>query len=280
MGIGDSLFRSLPAFRGKGRLARMMFKTKISGEKDLNIRGQFGCEYKLPNVQENIGFDIFINGIYEPETSDFIIRNVPQNGVFLDLGANIGAITIPVHNNRKDIQIICVEAAPSVYKYLQHNLKKNVAESVYSINRALFYSDDEMMNFYSPEEKYGKGSLASVFTDKRVTVKTIRLDTLLRDLGIQKVHLVKIDVEGFEYHVFKGATALLSARDAPDIIFEFVDWAEKLAGGINVGASQQILQDLGYQIFYFDHRNEMKKVTGILTEGFSMLFATKNNINR
>ncbi len=73
---------------------------------------------QFPMSIENIGFDIFINGIYEQQTSEFIAEKMPVNGVFLDLGANIGAITIPVHNNRKDIKIICVEAAPAVYTYL------------------------------------------------------------------------------------------------------------------------------------------------------------------
>ena len=45
---------------------------------------------------------------------------------------------------------------------------------------------------------------------------------------------------------------LLGRPDAPDIIFEFVDWAEEAANGAEIGASQQILRDMGYRIFYFN----------------------------
>ena len=270
----DSMFRKLPVFRGKGLAARILFKRKIGRERDLTVTGKFGCEYRIPNVLENIGFDIFINGIYEQQTSGFIAGKMPVNGIFLDLGANIGAITIPVHNKRKDIKIICVEAAPSVYSYLLENLERNHADKVYSVNKALFYTDNERVGFYSPDDKYGKGSLSPVFTEKVVYIDTVKLDTLLNELGIQQVDMIKIDVEGFEYHVFKGAESLLSFKDAPDIIFEFVDWAEK-AAGIGVGSAQQLLIDKGYHIFYFDVIGKMNKVNGILKEGYFMLFATK-----
>jgi FkbM family methyltransferase len=279
MGLMESIFRKLPAFRGKGRAARILFKRKIEREKDLKVDGRMGCKYILPNVMENIGFDIFINGIYEQETSGFITEKMPVNGVFLDLGANIGAITVPVHHKRKDIQIVCVEAAPSVYAYLRKNLEINRADQVYSINKALFYTDNERVGFYSPDEKFGKGSLSPVFTEKVTYVDTIKLDTLLKELGIRKVDMIKIDVEGFEYHVFKGAESLLSGEDAPDIIFEFVDWAEKSAGGVSIGSAQQLLIDRGYRIFYFNDLGKMKEVEGILRKGYSMLLATKKKVD-
>ena len=87
--------------------------------------------------------------------------------------------------------------------------------------------------------------------------------------------LIKIDVEGYEYHVFKGATGLLGRPDAPDILFEFVDWAEKQAKGVEIGDSQQILRDLGYQIHYFREGHVAEEVKGILKEGFFMLYASK-----
>src|SRR5580765_3351776 len=109
MGFMDALFRSLPAFRGKDRLARSIFATQIKSKKDFWIKGKWGCVYQVPNIIENVGFEIFVNGIYEESTSDFIINRLPPNGVFLDLGANIGAITIPVQTKRKDIRIYSVE---------------------------------------------------------------------------------------------------------------------------------------------------------------------------
>ena len=280
MGLMDGIFRRLPLFRGKERLARILFNERIESQKDLLIRGRFACAYWVPNISENVSLEIFINGIYEQATSDYILKNLPPNGIFLDLGANIGAITIPVSKKRKDVKIICVEAAPWIYQYLTKNLNLNRAENVKAINNALYYNDDQKLDFYSPAQKFGKGSLSPVFTNEGVSVTTIKVDTILKKLGIQKVDIIKIDVEGYESQVFKGATELLRRPDAPDIIFEFVDWAEKAAAESVAGSSQQILRDLGYRIYYFTGSEKMKEVNGILKKGFHMLFATKTNIAR
>jgi FkbM family methyltransferase len=272
----DSLFRKLPLFKGKERLARILLNTSLSSKKGIWVNGKYGCEYILPNLKESIGFEIFINGIYEQETSDFFADHLPVNGVFLDLGANIGGITIPLYKKRKDVKIVCVEAAPWIFSYLQKNLARNNAHGIDAINKVLFYTDDEEVNFYSPDEKFGKGSLSPVFTDKVVKVRTIKVDSLLRDLQIKKVDIVKIDVEGYEYHVFKGAIELLSRADAPDILFEFADWAEENAKGVTVGSAQQILFDMGYRIFYFNKEKEkMVRLGEVIKKGFFMLFATK-----
>jgi tRNA G37 N-methylase Trm5 len=115
----DFLLRSLPLFKGKQRLARYLFSRRIREGSDITVSGKFGCRYSVPNVQENIGFEIFINGIYEAETIRFIASKVKKGGVFLDLGANIGAISIPVAMLRKDISVIGLEAAPWIFDYLK-----------------------------------------------------------------------------------------------------------------------------------------------------------------
>ena len=273
------MFRKLPLFKGKQTLARLLFKKTIANKKNFWVRGKQNCEYLLPNLIENIGFEIFINGVYEEETSDFFADKIPLNGVFLDLGANIGAISIPLIKKRKDIKVVCVEAAPYIFTYLQKNLERNHATNVIAINKALFYTDDEEINFYSQDDKFGKGSLSPVFTDKIIKVKTIKIDSLLKDLNISKPDIIKIDVEGYEYHVFKGATELLRKEDAPDIVFEFVDWAEENAKDITIGAAQKLLMDMGYRIYYFNKQTEqMKESADVLKKGFFMLFATKKDI--
>ena len=277
----DSLFRKLPLFKGKERLARFILRNSIAQKRNIWVKGKYNCEYFIPNTIESIGFHIFINGIYEEETSSFLAAHIPENGVFLDLGANIGSITIPLQKKRGDIKIVCVEAAPWIFTYLQKNLARNNTQNIKAINKVLFYSDNEEVNFYSSDVKFGTGSLSPVFTDKVVKVKTIKIDSLISELGIKKVDMIKIDVEGYEYHVFKGATELLSRQDAPDILFEFVDWAEDKARGINAGDSQRILKEMGYTLFYFKKSmKELEAVNGILTKGFFMLFATKRSLSR
>jgi FkbM family methyltransferase len=272
----DALFMRLPLFKGKQRLAKLLLKKDLAnGKKDICVKGRFGCSYLLPNLIENVSLEIFINGIYEKATSDFFVKRLAQGGVFLDLGANIGAISIPLYQQRNDIKIVCVEAAPWLFPYLQKNLDQNGFKEAILINKALFNTDNEEIDFYSPDEKFGKGSLSPTYTDKAVKVKTIRLDTLLRDLNLSKVDTIKIDVEGYEYHVFQGAEKLLAGQDAPDILFEFEDWAEELAK-VAPGSAQAYLREKGYRLFRLDSKAHLHALEGeVLTKGSTMLLATK-----
>ena len=87
-----------------------------------------------------------------------------------------------------------------------------------AVSYALFDSDDKELNFFSFFDKFGKGSLSPVFTKQKVKVKSRRLDTLVQELDLEKVDVIKIDVEGFEYYVFKGAEKPLKSLDASIII--------------------------------------------------------------
>lgn len=121
------------------------------------MTGKYGCKYLLPNIIENIGFDIFINGQYEPEVHSLLLRLIPKNGSFLDLGANIGSIIVPLCKQREDIVAVGVEAAPWIFKYLQENIFRNDLKNVRLVNNALFNEDDRDLDFFSPADTFGEG---------------------------------------------------------------------------------------------------------------------------
>ena len=271
----DEIFRKLPPFRGKQRLARFLHKKKIDHNKDINFTGHFGCKYIIPNLKENIGLELFINGVYEKETIDRIIKNIPLNGTLLDIGANIGAISIPISKLRSDIHIVAVEASKKVYNYLKENVALNKMSNCDIVNNAISDTDGQTVSFFSPDELFGKGSMAAVFTDAAEKIETITLDTLILNKGIEKVDLIKIDVEGFEYLAFKGGMKLLTHPNAPDILFEFVDWAEELAGNIKPGDAQKTLLEYGYSLWEIKSDNKLERITKPLIKGSIMIWASK-----
>ncbi|MBV4357853.1 FkbM family methyltransferase [Pinibacter aurantiacus] len=268
------LLRSLSNFKGKNRLVKTLYKKTIETATDIRIKGKYNCEYLVPNLKEIIGFSIFADGVYEPETIQLINKLLPQNGCFLDLGANIGAISTPVSAMRPDVKIVSVEAAPWIYAYLKNNIETNGLKNVHIVNKALFDKDDIEIDFYAPEVQFGKGSMAPVFTQNAVKVQAIKVDTLVRQFNIDKVDVIKIDVEGFESFVFNGATELLNRPVAPDIIFEFVDWAENSVPGIKVGAAQEVLLKAGYKLHRIDG-DKLTELKEIQTAGSGNMLATK-----
>lgn len=271
----DKLLRLMPDFRGKRRLVRMLFKNHIQTASNLAIKGSMGCEYILPNIKETISFDIFCNGIYEQGTNTFLLKMIPENGVFLDLGANIGSVVIPLQKKRPDIKCICVEAAPWISDYLEKNIALNFPSTTIAIiNKALFDKSGETLPFYTSLDNFGKGSLSPVFTNDSLSVTTITIDDIVAQCKLQNVDMIKIDVEGYEYTALKGGINLLSKIDAPEIFFEFVDWAEAHAGQ-EKGAAQQLLIDFGYTLYRITESGELHKFSSPIRKGAEMLLASK-----
>ena len=270
----DHLLRSLPTFKGKQRLARLLLRKKIASGEGLTVTGKWGCVYNLPNVQENIGFEILINGIYEEETINFICKRIEPGGVFLDVGANIGAITIPVSKQRKDIDVISLEAAPWIFDYLNQNVIANQINKVKTINKAISDRGGMQVDFFSPQDKFGKGSMAPVFTTEAITIETITLDQLTNLNKGRSIDFIKVDVEGFEGMAFKGGSEVLSGSHAPAILFEFVDWAEQLAGE-TPGNAQGLLLNYGYKLYLFDHGKIGAQLKNPVTKGSYMIFGVK-----
>jgi FkbM family methyltransferase len=270
----SEFFRAMPLFKGKTRLGRLCFGNAIKNDLNIKVAGKFGCTYVLPNLSEILALDIFLSGIYEPDTNEFLVDTIPQNATVLDIGANIGSICIPLAKRRSDLRFVCIEASPFVFKYLQENIRMNALESrVFCINKALSDKDDISLPFYSDPGNFGKGSLSPVFTSQPVMVQTITIDKLLSDLQIGSVNFIKADIEGYEYFAFMGGKELLQKTDGPPVFFEFVDWAEQCAK-LPPGAAQKLLMSFGYELYIYKN-NRMNKLGTIMEKKSAMLYARK-----
>ena len=274
------LLQWLPEFKGKTSICRWLLRNYIKNKKDVIVHADNGLSFKIPNFKEPIGFSILINGAHERETSEFIVQQVRPNGVFVDIGANIGAVTLPVCRKRKDIKALCIEASLRVFNYLSENVNMNNVNNCTLLHKAVSDVDGQKVSFFSPLDQHGKGSLSPVFTDQSESVETTTLDTLLSNHSIESVDFIKIDIEGFEYYAFKSGEKTLRKQNAPVILFEFIDWAESHAGNLKPGDAQRLLMDYGYHIYLFSNG----KPTGyplkkpITDEGLTMLFATKEKL--
>jgi FkbM family methyltransferase len=273
-GMLESILRGIPDFRGKRRMAKYLFQSRIKEGKDLLVVGKDDCLYKLPNLSDSLALDIFVNGIYEEDTHDFLLANIRPNSLFLDLGANIGSIAVPLCKKRTDIKCIAVEAAPWIFEYLNYNIRINsLDDRIHTVNKAIAEEEGGKIAFYSPIEKFGKGSLSPLFTDKAIMVDRITINTLLRKFAGREVSTIKIDIEGFEYFAFMGGNEILQCQQAPDIIFEFMFYAEEQAE-IEKGAAQKLLMSWGYKLSLMEGR-KLVPLENPLTEGGGLIFASK-----
>lgn len=256
----DQIARLLPNFKGKRRILNAFLKNKITNARDILIKGKHHCTYLLPNLQESVSFEIFTNGEYEPETIEFISNHLPIHGVFIDVGCNIGTISIPLAKKRKDLKIYSIEASQRVYNYFVRNIELNKIKNITPIKAALLDREGVEMHFYSPDLKFGKGSFSRNFVSGGEPITTSTLSQIFNMYNIQSVNFLKVDVEGYESKVFQGAHEFLKFNDV-NILFEFADWAESTALNCQVGDAQALLKQLNYNLFDFD--NNLSPIVGI-----------------
>lgn len=285
MGLNEYRLRHIPKILrwlppgtpGKSRLARRLLGASLVA-KDRSVIGRDGAEFIAPSLMEPVGFYLLIDGVYEALIIEFILERLRPGAVFVDIGANIGAFTIPISRLvGPSGHVIAIEPSPNIFPYLQRNIALNGLTNVSAIHCAAFDQDGlEVPFFEAPFEKFGMGSLGAQFHDSPVQVMARRLDSMLQDTQSERVDLIKVDVEGFEVSVFRGAEKLLTGNNPPVVIFEFCDWAEQRVPGGRVGDAQRLLRDWSYQIWSVkDMINRKAPLPNVLTSGSDMLVAIR-----
>ncbi|MDQ4067441.1 MAG: FkbM family methyltransferase, partial [Thermoproteota archaeon] len=163
-----------------------------------------------------------IMGLFRPREGDTVV----------DIGAHMGRYTI---TSSKSVgqhgKVIAVEAHPYNFKILHYNLRLNKLKNVSALNCAV-YSKKDRLNLYIPDEDQGytmhhslmTNYLASKYSNeierRYIEVEADTLDNFLKVRGINQVNWIKIDVEGAEYEVLKGAKEILSASKDISILVE------------------------------------------------------------
>ena len=270
--IIQRLLRVLPAFPGKLRLAHLLLRG-IGGP--AMIKDRFGFTYEVPDLGEPIAFHLLINGAYEPETQDLLLRFLPVGGVFIDVGANIGTFTIPAAKHvGSSGRVVAIEASREVFNVLQKNVDTNKAENVQLVCAAAGASAGDTEFYPAPADHFGMGSRAPQFNASPIAIPSVMLDSLVQSFNLSSVDLIKIDVEGFELDVLKGASGLLSAKKPPLVIFEFCDWAETRSEA-DLGAAQRFLLDCGFRIWRASEYGHGSPMTKPLTTDGEMLVAQR-----
>jgi FkbM family methyltransferase len=168
----------------------------------------------------------------------------------VDVGANVGALALPVAAYRPDARIICIEADPQIVSLLRCNVAENKRSNIRIVNCLAGPIADPQVSFYrAPAAKFGMGSVGPQFGDSPVKLAQRTLDEMIDKLAIDDVDVVKLDIEGAEFGALRGLSRRLTSLHSPALVFEFADWAETRIDGQGAGSTQQFLLSLGYRLF-------------------------------
>ena len=157
---------------------------------------------------------------------DIIEHFTPKQGdIVIDIGANIGRYTI-ISSKRVGTKgkVVAIEAHPGNFEILNRNIKLNQLTNIIPLNYAA-YSKETKIKLYVPDEESGYTiyhTLMERTGKKFVEVNANTLDYLLQlnQIRQEEVNWIKIDVEGAELEVLKGATNVLSKSKDISLLIE------------------------------------------------------------
>jgi FkbM family methyltransferase len=170
----------------------------------------------------------FSFGEVERVAGDLLGRFMPEQGVFFDIGANVGWYSLHLARSRPQAQVYAFEPLPATYGWLRRNIDLNGLNNVAPFNVGLGEKEESMLFYFRPDMT-GAASARNItesLTALEHACSIRRLDDCWREIG-RNPDLIKCDVEGAELFVFRGGRACL-AEAKPVILCEMLrKWSAK-----------------------------------------------------
>jgi len=207
----------------------------------------------LLDPNDLVSREILKTGAWEPASWRAIERHLPDGGTFVDVGAHIGYYTLkaaPVVGPAG--HVIAVEPNPDTVRKLRGNVQASQASVVSVQPVACSDAEGSLELFAAPDSNTGETSLSRANASstgavvRSYKVRARPLDDIIRDAGVSRVDAVKIDVEGAELLVLKGAQQTL-AKYRPTVIVELIDRQLK-AMGTNTAEVTELMRAHGYTL--------------------------------
>ena len=231
MVLGGSLVRLAHKIPGlRPFLGPLGIRTSVGlfGDRIVTIPMRGQRSFRLTCLDESyLAFQLFWRGIdyYEPTTLKLLQGLLKPGAAFLDVGAHIGFYSLAAAASVPGIKVVAFEPNPKNFRILLANAAANglanalcepVAVSEHEGTAVLYLTESDMsaslMKGFQAEDTRQIDS---------ITVRTVSLDSYLRDHTLPGQSVIKVDIEGHETAFFRGARQTIS-RNKPDIILEVI----------------------------------------------------------
>lgn len=144
--------------------------------------------------------EIFIKKSYDKNI------NIKNGDIILDVGASIGwyscKISETVGENGK---IIALEPNPENFKYLKKNIDKNNLKNIIPLNLGVWSSKKKMILILEKYSSILRNLNKSSKNKAKIDIDLDTIDNIVLKLKLDKVNLIKMDIEGAEIEALKGA---------------------------------------------------------------------------
>ena len=190
-------------------LARMDYVTALEKGflREQDVRG-----IKFSYVNEMDFMSVVRNVTLKPYAGEYFNRIPKEHRKkllgfrWLDAGSNIGWFSLRLCRIFHPQTVISCEPYPPTYSFLTRNISLNQLEPIIiPKNIALISGPESEMPFYIGKKTGAMNSLRRIKGRNRVTVSTLDFDACIE---AHEIVAVKMDIEGYEYEIIKGSSAL------------------------------------------------------------------------
>ena len=191
--------------------------------------------------------------LYKSNEHNILLKFMKGGGVFIDIGANYGVYSLYASSvGGGDSKVFSFEPQSDPAFALTQSALKNELSNIQIIQSAVSDSVG-VVDFYSPKSGSGVGSVHRQHASQRSSVnhrfvKSVSLDYFFSKNELNRVDIIKVDVEGNEKNVFVGAKKILETFK-PYVWFEVNPSAMKVAG-YTQNELFLSLRSCGYDEFY------------------------------
>jgi FkbM family methyltransferase len=186
---------------------------------------------------------------------NFFQRFVGPGSRIVDVGANQGIYSLFLSRQVGEGKVYAFEPDPSLFAALAANVELNRAQNVVLFNAAaasrpskLLLRPGRLNRGDNRIARFENGSAGAI------EVAAVTLDQVITD---HRVDLLKIDVQGFEFDVLRGAFQIIQANPALLILLEFWPHGLTLAGS-SAEELLNLLQEAGFLLFRFNKNLEFQ----------------------
>jgi FkbM family methyltransferase len=202
-------------------------RLKIFNLKRLKLYKTTTGNYYLPQfaLKDLIRNEIIDNKIFDIKVYEAAKRYIKEDSIVLDVGANFGQLSILFSKCKKNVEVHSFEASRYIFEILDKNTKINNANI--RLYNNLVGNETKQDQFIkksniSKFNTYGSNMIEKIKFDSNdkfevEKINSIRVDDIVFD---KKISLIKIDVQGYDLEVLKGAKNTI-LKDQMPIIFEY-----------------------------------------------------------
>lgn len=221
------------------------------------------------DLDEWIQQHIYFLGHFDPYGILFLKKNLKEGDVFIDAGANVGSYTlIAAKQTGKTGRVFAFEPAGEIYNRLCENVSLNKYDNIQTEKKALYDKNTTLDLFLANKMNLGMSSIYHHDTESGITerVEAIKLDDYIDDQNINRIDLIKIDIEGSEMHALKGMQKTLD-KFKPEILIELKEETHTQSD-LSVVDMIDFLTGSGYTQYSLDEHGEISRDLDNKPEGY------------